>query len=554
MFKENHSSINENGNEITNSTNVLYYKKVYQKNTDRKIYIKNHPSKLNEPFLDINTINEFIKLGFPEELIEQDNTIEPKINLPKDRDKKFSKADKNKFLEKYESDFDFFDYDKDSNEEWKENPGGFSSNVLSKLPKVIMIPVNDGLDNFSSGTGAMQSILKDLFNVVRSKSLNYIEADKHLKLLAAELDPQDESSDFGLMMKDLNGIIDGVFSGIGLNAYASLSDPQASIKPTFNVNMTSNVTTPIANQGTGVVRSAVFALLRYRAQVTHSESPLIICFEEPEIYLHPNAANQMRETIYSLSSIENNQIVCTTHSPYMIDLSKKPNQILNYISLEKKDIYISDELVKTKVTQNKPFNIMKGFKDLVERDKDYIKLILKMDDYLSRVFFSQRVLIVEGDTEEVVLRHTISLMPKELRDKVLNNWQIIRARGKPVIISLIKYLKALGIEPSVMHDKDSETPGAMIMNKPIKNALGNDKYLTTLENCIEDILGYTPPNSEKPYKAYKYVTENWKVWEDVTETWKEIVNNIFNEVNEDCKQSSVEAETETEKVKLITNS
>lgn len=493
-------------------------------------------------------------MGFPEELIEQDNTIEPKINLPKDRDKKFSKADKNKFLEKYESDFDFFDYDKDSNEEWKENPGGFSSNVLSKLPKVIMIPVNDGLDNFSSGTGAMQSILKDLFNVVRSKSLNYIEADKHLKLLAAELDPQDESSDFGLMMKDLNGIIDGVFSGIGLNAYASLSDPQASIKPTFNVNMTSNVTTPIANQGTGVVRSAVFALLRYRAQVTHSESPLIICFEEPEIYLHPNAANQMRETIYSLSSIENNQIVCTTHSPYMIDLSKKPNQILNYISLEKKDIYISDELVKTKVTQNKPFNIMKGFKDLVERDKDYIKLILKMDDYLSRVFFSQRVLIVEGDTEEVVLRHTISLMPKELRDKVLNNWQIIRARGKTVIISLIKYLKALGIEPSVMHDKDSETPGAMIMNKPIKNALGNDKYLTTLENCIEDILGYTPPNSEKPYKAYKYVTENWKVWEDVTETWKEIVNNIFNEVNEDCKQSSVEAETETEKVKLITNS
>ena len=197
---------------------------------------------------------------------------------------------------------------------------------------------------------------------------------------------------------------------------------------------------------------------------------------------------------------------------------------------------------------------MKGFKDLVERDKDYIKLILKMDDYLSRVFFSQRVLIVEGDTEEVVLRHTISLMPKELRDKVLNNWQIIRARGKPVIISLIKYLKALGIEPSVMHDKDSETPGAMIMNKPIKNALGNDKYLTTLENCIEDILGYTPPDSEKPYKAYKYVTENWKVWEDVTETWKEIVNNIFNEVNEDCKQSSVEAETETEKVKLITNS
>ncbi len=50
---------------------------------------------------------------------------------------------------------------------------------------------------------------------------------------------------------------------------------------------------------------------------------LIIGFEEPEIYLHPSAANQMRDLIYELSDGQS-QIIATTHSPYLIDLSRKP--------------------------------------------------------------------------------------------------------------------------------------------------------------------------------------------------------------------------------------
>ncbi|WP_411393182.1 AAA family ATPase, partial [Vibrio parahaemolyticus] len=65
--------------------------------------------------------------------------------------------------------------------------------------------------------------------------------------------------------------------------------------------------TPIENQGTGMIRSAVFSLLRYRKtweeqREEKNERGLIICFEEPEIFLHPSAANQMRNTIYDLVS------------------------------------------------------------------------------------------------------------------------------------------------------------------------------------------------------------------------------------------------------------
>ncbi len=42
-------------------------------------------------------------------------------------------------------------------------------------------------------------------------------------------------------------------------------------------------------------------------------------------------------------------------------------------------------------------------------------MLLKMDDYLARVFFAKNILIIEGDTEEIVLRETILAMPEDMR-------------------------------------------------------------------------------------------------------------------------------------------
>ena len=59
--------------------------------------------------------------------------------------------------------------------------------------------------------------------------------------------------------------------------------------------------------------------------------------------------------------------------------------------------------------------------------------------------------------------------------------------------------------------------------------MDNDGHLFVLENCIEDVLGYTAPTSDKPYKAYCYIKGNWKEWKDVSKHWKTIIQKIFNE-------------------------
>lgn len=54
--------------------------------------------------------------------------------------------------------------------------------------------------------------------------------------------------------------------------------------------------------------------------------------------MHPNAAKQMRDTIYELANATNNQI-------YMIDLSKRALQVLDSISKESYDLEIEGRVV-----------------------------------------------------------------------------------------------------------------------------------------------------------------------------------------------------------------
>lgn len=497
------------------------YRKTYPRGGKVKIETLENPKVVKDEFGNCSCIQDYIDAGLPEEELTDDIR---KIKY----DKKLTAKERNLFNDvEYIHDIDV------SQECWVENPGGIPQNVLSKLPKYLLIPAQDREDEISGTSGTLQKTLNELFNEVRDNSENYKLAQEYLNKLAEELNPSDEKTEVSKMISELNTIISDVFPHTGISAAANLSDADKVIKPVFDIQMSSNVATSSKLQGTGLIRSAVFALLRYKALRDNrkdqvSDRQLIIGFEEPEIYLHPNAISKMRDTIYSLAETGNNQIVCTTHSPYMIDISKKPKQILNSLFLKNNKIDECNALTVGSI----PFNITKEFLGLQEDEKDYIKMLLRVEDAIAKSFFVKKVLIVEGDTEQVVLSETISKMPSEIQSEILSEWYILRARGKAAIIPLVKYLKAMCIDIYVMHDKDENTLGAVKFNEPIRQALNNDEHLFVLENCVEDVLGYTPPSADKPYKAYCYIKDNWKSWEDVRADWKTIMELIFNDGKE----------------------
>jgi putative ATP-dependent endonuclease of OLD family len=484
------------------------YKKTYELGKDVKIEFKSKIRELNPNFENCKKGQDYIDKGLDENIIKElFPELEKNIGKTKGALEKLDELDKI---------WDIVDEDT-----WFHNPGGIPGNVLKMLPRYLLIPVDTSINEIQgSGNGVLGKTLNELFQVVRENSENFKEAQTHLEKLAKELDPKDENSEFGKMMKDLNNVLTSIFPQTQLHASTDLSDPNKVLKPIFNIEMSSNIKTSIEDQGTGMVRATVFGMLRFRQNWLsnrddeHNRS-LIICFEEPEIYLHPSAANQMRNAIYDLSG-SNSQIVASTHSPFLIDISRKPKQVLNRLITEENTVNCNS------------FSVSKAFKELQDTDKTYVKMLLKIDDYIARAFFANYVVIVEGDTEDILLRETISRLPRKHYLDIISNFEIIKARGKASIIGLVKYLTSMGIKPIVIHDRDNGIENATKFNEPIRLALNGNGRIVMMHENVEDEIGYVA-TYEKPFKAFQE-TENWgENWEDIPENWRTKVKEVFGE-------------------------
>lgn len=522
LFKYDTKELNEN-----DSGNSIFYRKTYKPGKNNIIEMKQYQTILKDEFQDAKTIQDYIDAGLKEEIIStyfEDKTYNQ--NMTPTMLKELEDIGIQELFSINEGEII-----------WFENPGGIPANVTSKLPRYLLIPDDTKSEELSSQNGALMKTLRSLFEDVRDASENFQQAQHYLTELARELDPDDEDSDFYQLLDDLNRVVGDVFPDTSFLAEANLTDPNDAIKPQFDIQLGSNINTEVHYQGAGVVRSAIFALLRYRSirenrlQRENSEyiRPLLLAFEEPEIFLHPQAAKQMRETIYELSVDPYNQIICTTHSPYMIDLSKNTHQVLNSLQTQKSFIFLDeDEYEIDKVFAN-PFNISEAFQNLLEDDKSYVKMLLKIDDTISKVFFTKNVLIVEGDTEEVIIRESLTRMPDTMQKEFSYNWEVVRARGKATIISLVKYLKALGINPFVIHDRDLEKKKAFEMNAHILEAIGDESRVIVLEECVEDLLGYKEPSRDKPYKAYQFINDEWgDDWDSINKGWRSIMEGLMN--------------------------
>lgn len=482
------------------------YKKTYPLGKDVVIEFKSKERVMKPEFASCKTVQELVDNGAPvTEIQDIFSDFTAKVTAKATQEK----------LNELDAVWDT----KDS-EIWFQNPGGIPGVVLKMLPRYLLIPADTSAGEIEgTSSGVLGKTLNELFEVVRGASNNYAQAQVYLDKLALELDPGDSESEFGKMISELNAVLKGVFPDSQLHATASLNDPKTALRPTFNVEMSSNVKTPVSQQGSGMIRAAAFGMLRFRQKwLSRKEDEhvraLIVCFEEPEIYLHPSAANQMRDTIYELSGNES-QIVATTHSPFIIDLARKPKQILNSLRCDANGVSAS------------PFNVSDAYLALEEDAKAHVKMLLRVDDHAARVFFTRHIVIVEGDTEEIVIKESLKRLPKERYLKVVSDFEVVKARGKASIIGLVKYFVAMGLAPIVVHDRDGGVPGAEVFNQPIADALaGCGKVVQMCEN-IEDEMGYAAPSSEKPFRAYRH-TQTWgNDWESIPATWKAKMKAIF---------------------------
>ncbi|AUQ27034.1 ATP-dependent nuclease [Dickeya zeae] len=209
---------------------------------------------------------------------------------------------------------------------------------------------------------------------------------------------------------------------------------------------------PLSKQGSGTQRTILWSILKTltdkKALLDKKTKPAsknisnILLIDEPELSLHPTAAANVRDVLYDLAGTDGWQVMITTHSPEFIDLSKDHTTI---IRVERKD---GDIKASTLFSPEKA--------KLDGTDKERLKLENSFDSNISKAFFGGDVLVIEGDTEYSIFNY-IKMKEIENGNNEYMDLNIIRARGKVTVASMMKVLNHFKKKYYVLHDSDTQT-------------------------------------------------------------------------------------------------
>lgn len=260
----------------------------------------------------------------------------------------------------------------------------------------------------------------------------------------------------------------------------------------------------VSQQGSGARRTLLWTALRYLADsqsdTNGSSRPHVLLLDEPEICLHPSAIREARSVLYNLPKTKNWQVMITTHSPIFIDLSKDNTTVIRVERRNDNSIYGT--------TLHRPTR-----SKLDDDDRANLKALNACDPYVNEFFFGGSIVVVEGDTEFTSFSLIKDLFPEKYRDV-----QTVRARGKGIIITLLKILNQFSSTYGVLHDADMPLTAkgknpAWGMNKSILSGIQNAaqpeliRHVACIRNFEEAVFDEDAKN-EKPYNALVKIRDN----------------------------------------------
>jgi len=247
----------------------------------------------------------------------------------------------------------------------------------------------------------------------------------------------------------------------------------------------------------------------------------LLLIDEPENALHPMAARAAQRHLYKLAGSPDWQVMMTTHSPYFI------NPFENHTTIVR--------LERTADENNSPIEPKTYRSDLITfegDDKQRLQALQHIDPSFAEVFFGSYPVLVEGDTEHAAFMAAIIEKQHELMERVT----VIRARGKAILVPLIKVLKHFKISFGIIHDSDApfrkngDNNGMWTENGKIWTAIKQAREAgVTVRHRVsipdfERYLGGDEESKDKPLNAYQKVTNEATLSEQVQTLLNELLS------------------------------
>ncbi len=282
-----------------------------------------------------------------------------------------------------------------SDEEWKPNPTGIDQAIQALFPEPIHIGAMENSEEDVSKNKSTTTIGKLLSEILVPVQENYTDTvqqalDDVRNLL--EVDGTERATELSEFDEAVNGKLDSIFPGISIKVHIPAPELKDIFsKGTIKVYENTTISRDVSALGNGAQRSIQMALVRHLADIKRSSgeqlSNTILLIDEPELYLHPQAIEILRDALKTLSN-QGYQVVFSTHSPFMITSKDVENTLL---------------IIKNNSRETKKRVTLKEAIPRVEReDPSQLSRIFSLSNS-SNILFSERVILAEGTTENRLL-------------------------------------------------------------------------------------------------------------------------------------------------------
>jgi len=231
----------------------------------------------------------------------------------------------------------------------------------------------------------------------------------------------------------------------------------------------------------------------------------LLLIDEPENALHPMAARAAQRHLYTLAESPDWQVIMTTHSPHFVNPFEDHTTIVRLERAGDGDA----ALMAPKTYRS----------DLIEfegEDKQRLQALQHIDPSFSEVFFGSYPVLVEGDTEHAAFMSSIIERQHGLMDRVT----VIRARGKAILVPLVKVMTHFRIDFGIVHDADApfnkkgHKNGMWTENGKIREAVLSARTMGLAARHrisvpdFERFLGGEEESKDKPLNTYLVVTND----------------------------------------------
>lgn len=281
-------------------------------------------------------------------------------------------------------------------DEWRNNPTGLDQALQALFPEPIHIGAMENSEedvSKSKNTTTIGKLLAEIIGPIQTSYSTQVQTalDGIKELL--DSDGSARATELNEFDTAVNTKVESFFPGVSIKVHIPTPElkevfSKGTIKVFENLNPSGK---DVSALGHGAQRSIQMALVRHLADIKRTTggqtSNTILLIDEPELYLHPQAIEVLRDALKTLSN-QGYQVIFSTHSPFMITSKDVGNTLL---------------IRKNNIRGTHKRNSLKSvIPTIATTAPSQLELIFSLS-HSSNILFSERVILAEGTTENRLL-------------------------------------------------------------------------------------------------------------------------------------------------------